>query len=185
MEYFSRTGRWGPESLIGEPDLKYSHGITSGKRAGRFGSALVVAGLALSSSIVGAAPAGAKNVDSTRRPAHTVLAEGVIRDASGQVVGGWATLDGSSAAGARSLKPAAREYPGGGTWDYGTYVDSSNYKHCWSFYHHPSKKHGATARFQYASSESVDAAAGYWANAEPNPFSAQYSGTCQVFWKVY
>lgn len=156
-----------------------------------------VAALALAAALGAGAPAVAAQKDATpdRRPLAVrqsqavVVPQGVFKDKAGKIVGGWAVLS-TESSGARqptktAARPDARVSAGGGTWDYGTYVDSRNYKHCWSFYYHGSKRHGATARFVYASSRSVDAPAGSWANAEPDPFNANYSGTCEVFWRVF
>lgn len=132
-------------------------------------------------------------------PAPAAASEGVVRNSAGAVVGGWKTLtlDASSSLGAdgpQSIAAAtsAEEFPGGGTWHYGTYVDANGYKHCWSFYHHPSVYHTATADMtmydprdgtvEYARKVKKAANAGYWANAEPTPARRDLTGTCKVYW---
>lgn len=100
-----------------------------------------------------AVPTSAGAIEQSSRPSG--MSEGVTRDASGKIVGGWKVLDlesqggglarGNASGPSAPLALSSVEYPGGGTWKYGTYVDGNGYKHCWSFYHHPTVKHSATA----------------------------------------
>lgn len=142
-------------------------------------------------------PVAVVKLKATQRPSlalATSAPSGVFVDSHGSVVGGWRFLSGTttghqsvaSSADTSAATPATRVGAGGGTWDYGTYVDSTGYKHCWSFYYHGFNYHSATARFYNSSTGAIPesdkkyAGAGSWANAEVNPL--YNAPTCQVYW---
>lgn len=114
----------------------------------------------------------------------TVVKSGNYYDAHGKLVGGWAELAEPAPGTAVTFTPTTTVSEGGGTWTYGTYVDSGGLKHCWSFYYHPSYEHHATADMGTGQVR-VYAAQGQWAKAEPQPFDAKYTTTCNVYWSLW
>jgi lactococcin 972 family bacteriocin len=67
---------------------------------------------------------------------------------------------------------------GGGTWNYGSSVDSSGTKHCWSHYDHPTKTHSATA-IMGSQNVKVRKTPKIWANAD---IYAGTGNTCYAYW---
>jgi hypothetical protein len=92
---------------------------------------------------------------------------------------GWVaiTVDQSS----DTVTPLTVVNVGGGTWNYGTYVGSDGWKHCYSQYTHPSAYHSATAIIANANNKAY-ANAGSWANADAH---AGYAYTCYAYWNTY
>jgi lactococcin 972 family bacteriocin len=69
---------------------------------------------------------------------------------------------------------------GGGTWNYGSSVDSSGTKHCWSHYVHPTKTHSATA-IMGSQNHKVRKTPKIWANAD---IYGGTGNTCYAYWSA-
>jgi lactococcin 972 family bacteriocin len=94
---------------------------------------------------------------------------------------GWVAIRVDQSSSSNSAAPMAVVSVGGGTWNYGTYLGGDGWKHCYSQYTHPTKRHSATAIIRNSNDKEY-ADAGAWANADAYAGSAY---TCYAYWSTY
>ncbi|WP_432104499.1 lactococcin 972 family bacteriocin [Streptomyces sp. bgisy091] len=113
--------------------------------------------------------------------ASVALAAGVIAPATTasaetpEPTGGMLTLTFGEAG---TVKPLTTEDKGGGVWTYGADTMVNGKKRCYSYYHHGTKMHTATAVMAGEKNKSAQPG-GTTARAE---ITAGAAYTCQVYW---
>jgi len=143
--------------------------------------------LALPTSALAATETSA---DSTDGPIVTTTGDIQIVASGESEDGGWVAFDGigtvtiddsagtSSSSGSISTQALTSVSAGGGTWIYGTTLDSSLAKHCISEYTHPSKRHGSTAIMNGLEAKD-EVAKGVWSYAN---VGSHTTATCYAYY---
>ena len=119
-------------------------------------------------------------------PHADVKTTGNIRvvDSGGTDTAGWVTFDGIGTVEItpRPVDPAQLVYKtnvGGGTWKYGSSINSIGQKSCISYYYHPKYAHSSSVRMDVYANDWADA--GQWSYARVTRYTRT---TCSTYWNA-